>query len=85
MIFPYLLEHLLTCRPKEVVQYAGSTMCAVRRAMVIYTGDGEMILGLAVDAGEKLEDDFLGRMMEYLQSDVGYIADLNTNSRYFRL
>lgn len=28
-IFPYLIEHLLTCRPKEVAQHAESTACAV--------------------------------------------------------
>ncbi|MBP1757339.1 MAG: hypothetical protein H6Q62_195 [Firmicutes bacterium] len=29
-IFPYLLEHLKTCRPKEVAQHAESIMVAVR-------------------------------------------------------
>ena len=28
-IFPFLIEHLQTCRPKEVAQHAESTLCAV--------------------------------------------------------
>jgi hypothetical protein len=47
---------------------------SLKQAMVVYTEDGEMIFGLAVDAGEKSEDGYLDRMMEYLKSDVGYIA-----------
>jgi len=32
VIFPFLMEHLETCRPKEVPQHAESTLAAVNRA-----------------------------------------------------